>query len=429
MTFSASLPDNHALREQLHHEAHARQAIKIKSPAQATHIALIHDGDQKIIELKHLESLCETFNRPRPSSDTLHFSDDFGNFQFQWQHHGEYSTYTFYQHHSEHPPFSQSVLNQIPAEWLKALPGKIMVAIHAAIIKSEAQPDFQDIAEHFSGGALVGAEVASGAALAFTDFKIQADGFSRFVIYDRQLNSRQAGRYLQRLCDIEVFRIMSLQAYPVAQALMPKLTRADQDLLRITTSMHQLDIDDSQLLDELTALAAEIENCFSSTHTRFVKTAAYYQLVEQRINELKEVRIPGVQTINEFLNRRLEPTINTCVVTEKRLTMLSERISKASQLLRTRVDITLERQNQSLLTSMDKRANLQLHLQSTVEGLSVAAISYYTVGLFNYIAKAIKASGIAVNPSLITGISIPIIIFFVYRGVGNIRRMVSKIHE
>ena len=116
-------------------------------------------------------------------------------------------------------------------------------------------------------------------------------------------------------------------------------------------------------------------------------------------------------------------------MTEKRLTMLSERISKASQLLRTRVDITLERQNQSLLTSMDKRADLQLHLQSTVEGLSVAAISYYTVGLFNYIAKAIKASGIAVNPSLITGISIPIIIFFVYRGVGNIRKMVSKIHE
>ncbi len=429
MNLSAPLPDSHTLRDQLHNEVHARQTIKIKSPSQATHIALIHDGDQKDKELNHLATLCQAFNRPSPEKDTLHFSDDFGSFQLQWQQHGEYSTYTFYRHRLNSHPFSESILREIPEEWLKSIPGKVMVAIHAAIIKSESAPDFQDIASHFSDGALVGAEVASGVALAFTDFKIQPDGFSRFVIYDRQLNSRQAGRYLQRLFDIEVFRIMSLQAYPVAQALMPNLTRADQDLLRITTSMHQLDIDDSQLLDDLTALAAEIENSFSSTYTRFVKTAAYYQLVEQRIRELKEVRIPGVQTINEFLNRRLEPTINTCVVTEKRLTMLSERISKASQLLRTRVDITLERQNQSLLTSMDKRANLQLHLQSTVEGLSVAAISYYTVGLFNYLAKAIKASGIPFNPSLVTGLSIPIIIFFVYRGVGNIRKMVRKTHE
>ncbi len=36
---------------------------------------------------------------------------------------------------------------------------------------------------------------------------------------------------------------------------------------------------------------------------------------------------------------------------------------------------------------MNRRAELQLRLQQTVEGLSVAAISYYIVGLFGYVAK------------------------------------------
>jgi uncharacterized membrane-anchored protein len=54
-------------------------------------------------------------------------------------------------------------------------------------------------------------------------------------------------------------------------------------------------------------------------------------------------------------------------------------------LLRTRVDVERSAQNQSLLESMDRRADLQLRLQRTVEGLSVVAISYYAVSLAAYI--------------------------------------------
>ena len=298
-----------------------------------------------------------------------------------------------------------------------------------AAVKFEDEPVIDEIASHFSGDALVGAELAEGAALAFTDFQIQPDGFSRYLILDRHIHTRQAGRYLQRLLDIEVYRVMSLLALPVARELIPKLNRADHDLLRITTAMHQSDIEDTQLMDDLTALAAEIENCFSKTHSRFGAADAYYKLVEHRITELKEVRILGVQTIGEFLHRRLEPAINTCQTTEKRLSMLSERISNASQLLRTRVDITLERQNQSLLASMDRRAQLQLHLQTTVEGLSVAAISYYTVSLIGYAAKAVKAFGWPVSPEMVMGISIPVVIAIIALGVRHIRKMIENIHE
>jgi uncharacterized membrane-anchored protein len=46
-------------------------------------------------------------------------------------------------------------------------------------------------------------------------------------------------------------------------------------------------------------------------------------------------------------------------------------------------------QNQSLLASMDRRAKLQLRLQQTVEGLSIAAIVYYMAGLVGYVANAL----------------------------------------
>ena len=47
----------------------------------------------------------------------------------------------------------------------------------------------------------------------------------------------------------------------------------------------------------------------------------------------------------------------------------------------------------NLLGAMNRRQQLQLRLQATVEGLSVAAITYYIVGLVGYAAKGLKEGG------------------------------------
>ena len=70
------------------------------------------------------------------------------------------------------------------------------------------------------------------------------------------------------------------------------------------------------------------------------------------------------------------------------------------------MEIERERQNQALLEAMNRRALLQLHLQQTVEGLSVAAITYYAAGLVGYLAKAAKAAGVAVNPDVAVGVAV-----------------------
>ena len=89
-----------------------------------------------------------------------------------------------------------------------------------------------------------------------------------------------------------------------------------------------------------------------------------------------------------------------------------------------RVDLTRERQNQALLESMNSRARLQLRLQSTVEGLSVAAVTYYVSALVGHAAEAFRTAGMRIDPDLATGISIPVVALAAWYGIHRIRKMV-----
>ena len=173
-------------------------------------------------------------------------------------------------------------------------------------------------------------------------------------------------------------------------------------------------------------LAGKIEASISASDYRFSAAHAYYAIVERRINELRESRIPGMQPFREFMERRLTPAMDTCGSVARRQKMLAERIDRASDLLRTRVDITREKQNQQLLEQMNKRSQLQLRLQETVEGLSVAAITYYTVGLIGYGAKSLKSVGIHLNPELVMGLSIPLIAGSVWLSMRSMRKGMAR---
>jgi uncharacterized membrane-anchored protein len=424
------IPENHPQRFVLHNEVHARASLVLDLPVRASHLALLLSTAEKIQERKHLATLCERFGVTPPKQDADHFSAAFDTFQIRWGQHGEFSTYTFYVQDSPEDPFAEPALTKVPVDWLALLPGKAMVAAHAAIIakpneEAYLEPDLHTVAAYFDGNPVVGSEVTGGAAFAFTDFRIHVDGFSRFLIIDNYLKTEQAGRLLQRLFEIEVYRVMALLAFPIARRLAPELKKADRQLYTITNAMAQPDSNDAELLDELTRLAAEVENHISSSHFRFGAANAYYQLVEQRLDDLREIRIQGIQTLGEFIRRRMEPAIKTCQSTANRFTSISERVSNAGQLLRTRVDIMIERQNQELLASMDLRAKMQLRMQETVEGISVVAITYYSAGLVGMIAKAIYAAGWPVNPELIVGLSLPFIMVAVILAIRRIHRMIK----
>jgi uncharacterized membrane-anchored protein len=303
-----------------------------------------------------------------------------------------------------------------------------MVASNGALLgQSAVSEDLEEVAtKWFDGNVLVGSHVGDNAAIALTDFRVRADGFSRFLLVDRQMTTRQAGRIVQRMLEIDTYRMMALLALPVAQALAPLITGYERDLSEVTTVLESAcEEDEAQLLERLTRLEAQIESGGAENHYRFGAAAAYYELVQRRIAELREVRIPGLQTFGDFTERRLAPAMNTCRAVAGRQESVSQRVARANQLLATRVDLTRERQNQALLESMNRRAKAQFKLQETVEGLSIAAITYYVVGLIGYLAKGIKALGWDVNYELAMALSIPVVAGLAAFGIRHIRQTVT----
>jgi uncharacterized membrane-anchored protein len=276
--------------------------------------------------------------------------------------------------------------------------------------------------------ALVGSRMGRGAdgqahSCAFTDFQLRPSGFERWlVVAPPDTTATRAGRILQRLLELETYRLMALRGMPAARALAPLLNEAEPQLAGLIEQLESGGASDQQLLDQLVTLAARLERATAQHDYRFAATRAYAAIVAQRIAELRESAISGTQTIGEFLQRRLDPAIATVAAGAQRLASLSQRVERASGLLRTRVDIATEMQNQQLLAKLTRGQQLQLRLQSTVEGLSIAAISYYVVSLLLYGAKAAKSAGLPVHPEIAAGALIPLVLWAVWRTTRRIHR-------
>jgi len=236
----------------------------------------------------------------------------------------------------------------------------------------------------------------------------------------------RAGRISQRLLELETYRLMALRGLPVAKLVSVQLGQAEKELSDIIDSLEQRNGNDQALLTRLVSLAAAVERTTAEHAYRFAATAAYDKLVAERIAELRESAISGTQTIGEFMKRRLSPAMATVAATSQRLASLSERVNRASSLLRTRVDIATEEQNRVLLEKLTKGQELQLRLQSTVEGLSIAAISYYVVSLLLYAGKAGKAVGLDIQPELVAGALIPLVLWAVWKAT---RRIHDKLYS
>ncbi len=395
-------PHNHPQRYAMAEEVHARPPETVVTPARASYIAVLVDADDRARELGHLEALCRRFAQSPPPPGATHYRASFGAVRLKWERHGEFSGYLVVAQGAADKPFADPAAALLPADWMEAVPGQTIAAVHVEMVAGAAfSTEAAALASHFGGHAVTGASIAEDAASVFTDFRIHEDGFSRCLVLDRGLTRGQAGRTLQRLVEIEAYRMLALLALPIARRQAPRMLQIEQQLALLTDGMAQGQGDDEALLHELTRLAAEVESGLSASQFRFGACRAYHALVSQRVAELREKRLQGLQTIEEFMARRFTPAVATCATCRVAPARPVGAHLARQRLLSTRVDIIRERQNQALLASMDRRAKLQLRLQQTVEGLSVAAIVYYMAGLVGYLAKGIKAGGLRLQPDMV----------------------------
>ena len=422
-----TLPANHPQRVQLNDEVHARPPEPLTAPSRLSYLALLCDPAQRDASFDSVAALARTCGVAPPEPGDSHYSADLFAFRIKWERHTEFVRYTFIVAAGDEDPFEKTALSAIPADWVAALPGQLMVAAHLVLMPDDYKDPATLGAKLFAREVLVGATVADGSALAFTDFRIYPDGFSRLLVQDRGMTPWQAGRVCQRLLEIDTYRIMALLALPVAQALAPVIARCEQELARITAAMVTAgDADEPLLLDRLTRLAAEIDSRQADNLYRFSAAAAYDGIVKNRIEELREHRITGLQTLQEFTERRLDPAMNTCRSVAARQEELSRRVARATQLLATRVGVTRERQSQSLLEAMNRRVKLQLRLQSTVEGLSIAAVTYYVSALVGKLAEGAHEAGLKIEPTLVVACSVPVVAVLMALALRRMRRHLRR---
>ena len=170
-------------------------------------------------------------------------------------------------------------------------------------------------------------------------------------------------------------------------------------------------------------VATELETVAAQSTFRFGTTAAYEAIVRDRITALREERVAGRQTFGEFMTRRYEPAMRTVASTDRRLATLADRATRADQLLRARVEVERSAQNQQLLKGINRRADIQLRLQRTVEGLSVVAISYYAVSLSGYLLHPF-AESIGLSESTLSALVTLPVVATVWLFVHRVRRKI-----
>ena len=419
----------HPLRGALLQEAHARPFESLQAPLRVTHLVLHTGTSGRSDEVAHVASLCRDLGVDAPDADASHFIVEARGCRVRWERHTEFSTYTIFANGAESQPFAEPAIACLPARWLPGLPGELLAAMHVTLLGAGAiSDDTASLGRYLQADSLAGSECAGGAASVWTDFLADTDGFLRFLVLDHSLSAPQAGRLVQRLLELETYRFMALLGFPLARELAPDITEMEN---RLGALMDQLATvselaDERELLSSLSGLSARVERLMARTNFRFSATQAYGTLVRRRLGALRERRIEGVSTLDEFMERRLAPALDTCVHMGDRLERISSRVSRAANLLRTRVDVALEAQNRDLLDSMNRRARLQLRLQETVEGLSVVILSYYAVSLAGYAFKGMASMGWLLHPERATALSIPVIAVTVAVGIRQVRRRVTR---
>jgi uncharacterized membrane-anchored protein len=417
-------PTPHPERAAVLGEVHARPFHPVPTPARLLHFAFMTDAFEAAAARAALADFCWEHGLHGPEAGAKHFRVTLGGQSLRFEQHSEFTTYTLEQGGEASAPFTPaangvaSVFARLPQ------PGRHLVSVDLHLMTPSGAPEIDE--RLFDPASLASSSVIGGRAMVACDF-LPVNGFVRILVLDLGLDPASAGALAVRLLEIETYRVLALLGLPEAQRLGPLVGDAETALASISSAMASgggLD-QDNALLERLTGLAAKAEAEATRAAFRFGASRAYDSIVSQRLAAIGEQPTGMRQTLSAFLARRLQPAMRTCQMLQERQADLSVKLARAANLLRTRVDVEIERQNRDLLRSMNDRARMQLRLQQTVEGLSVAAISYYVVSLASYVFKALHETGwMKTEAGTATALAVPVALV----GIALIVRRIRGAH-
>lgn len=427
----------HPLRRELNDEVHARPPLRIEGPALVLHLACLRaSGDAAgTQDLRFITDLAQHHGAPAPNPASRYGILPRGETQLKWELHTEFTSYTLVMPRADLQPAAMSWAD-LPRDALQLAaqcPGQCVAALVLEFRGSEkSELNLDMVGTLFPSGDVVASSVGEGAAEVWTDFRLDADGFGRMLMINGSLTAGRAGRMVQRLLEIETYRLMALLGLALTrrtggalaglEARLKALIErtAAQPTANLGGDNQADDGGDRLLLNELTKLAAETASLSTATRYRLSAGNAYAELVVRRLSDIREGRVDGLSRLSSFLDRRFTPAMRTCEAFVRRLEQLETGIDRASDMLRTRVDVNLQAQNGALLRDMESRSRVQLRIQEAVEGLSVFAISYYLIALLKIVVEGLLPEGGHAH-GILTAIAVPIVLGAVWLGVKRLR--------
>ncbi|MCV6587467.1 MAG: DUF3422 domain-containing protein [Marinobacterium sp.] len=405
-------------REELLMEVHSRPFQLFETPLNALHLAALYeDASAQATEQQVLAAVQQLgFDVDAAHRGFLFVSNP--HHAIRYEPHNEFYTLTLYH-------LNPAVEAISAAQLYPLLPGALLVELAITCEKAPARTDAQRTVDKpptlhpdeqtrygFTDGQFCAALVMNGAARVATDFRTDSHQRIHMQVCNIRLQPARTGRLLQRLCELETYRNMALLSLPIARELMPKITRLDQQLARITDQRNDSDLSDQ--LIQMTDLAAEVESISAATANRFSASDAYFAMVDRILQELQEQKIEGAQTIGEFMDRHLRPARRTCNSAAARTELLSRRIGRATELMQSQVSLKIEEQNRELLEALNDRTQRKMSLESKLEILSVVVVVYYLYDLADLALKNLLHKGELLE-NLLTALtlSLPLLIISV----------------
>lgn len=397
----------HPDREAALKEAHARPYLPIHPPAAIHHLAF-----RTATPADRAALYAAVYDEPGATAAPHTIRED-GDLIVRLEPHTEFATVTLISAAGPEPGFERigRIAERMPGA------GELLVALRLDVTGTVGPAGDEII-----GGILRGEQSVA------TTFRPSPDGYVLFELAGAGVGAAQTGRRVQRLLEAETYRTLALLGLPVARRYAPVLDALEADLAKVTAALARGSSDsDEAILDQLQDLSARTEAMRADTRFRFAASRAYAALVEERLQSLMESKLAERPTLSGFIQASLAPAVRTIESTERRQNELSTAIGRALDVLRTRVDVSMERANQEIMRTMNERQHRQLILSEAVEGLSVIAISYYLVGLLAYPVRALKAAGLLpVHEYLVLGVLAPVVAAGVYT---LLRRLKARWHS
>jgi uncharacterized membrane-anchored protein len=418
----------HESRPAILAELHARPFLPLRVPRRIYHFAFATNNDEAAADRAALAGLARAWGVEPPAADSKFHYFVLGDWRLRWEQHTEFATYSWSTGVEAATPF----LHPDPVakgDIAFRPPGRLVVATHLAVVDAEHR--LEDLASRFNSQSLCVIGVGKGCAHALTDFALDDHGYTRMALRILHAAPMEAGRLAQRLLEVETYRTMALLGLPLARGVSPDLATMESELSDIANGLclkHDARLS-HDLLKRLSDLLAANEALSVRTSFRFGASRAYQRVVKNRLDLLQEAKEGPYQTISNFLSARLDPAIETCNAVEARQTRFSADVARATNLMRTGITLEMERQNGALLDDMARRTRLQMRLNRMVQGISIAALAYYLVGLFSYFAKGLKDAGYfppLVSPDEASAVALPFALLFAWAFMARVRSLSSR---